>query len=273
MRRRFCCTFGMLIAVMIMPVMARAGISIEGGLTHDKVALTGEAYQGVVTIKNQGDTPQELKVYQTDYRFTHEGAIIYGDPGKDARSNAHWVTFSPSRITIPPREKAVINYTVSVPKDETLVGTYWSMLMIEGLPESAPEASGKEKNKNIALGITQIMRYAIQVVTNIGDTGTKKLTFLQAKIVKEQGARILQIDVQNDGERLLRPQLWTEIHTATGDSLGRFQGEQYRIYPGTSKRFRIDITAAPTGTHKALVVADCGEDDLFGISYTLKFEH
>jgi hypothetical protein len=271
MRRISCLILVIACSLVMVPRFALAGISVEGGLTHEKVSHAGETYQGVIMIKNQGDTPQELKIYLSDYRFNYEGQTTYGEPGKDPRSNANWISFTPSRLSIPPQDRAAINYTITVPADETLKGTYWSMLMIECLPESSPEASD-QKEKKLALGITQVMRYAVQVITNIGDTGTKKIKFLKTELLKEKESRILQVDVENEGERLLSPQLWTELYAADGTSMGRFQGEQYRIYPNTSKRFRIDITKVPTGTYKALVVADCGENDLFGIQYTLKFE-
>lgn len=271
---RLCLIISMLaLAIMIFPASATAGISIEGGLTHEKVSQPGQSYQGVITIKNQGDNAQELKIYQTDYHFNHDGATIYGDPGQNARSNARWIAFSPSRLTIPPRETAVINYTIQVPAEASLAGTYWSMLMIEGIPETAPEASQNKKPKEFSLGITQVMRYGIQMITHIGDTGTKKITFLKTTVLKEQDARILQVDVQNDGDRMVWPQLWSELYSSAGVSLGRFPGEQYRLFPMTSRRFHIDITKVPPGTYKALVVADCGDDDLFGVSYTLKLEH
>jgi hypothetical protein len=252
--------------------VASADISIEGGLTYENISRAGDTYQGVIMVKNQGDTPQELKIYLTDYKFNYQGETTYGEPGKDARSNARWVSFSPSRLTIPPRDKATINYTITVPGEESLIGTYWSMLMIECIPETSQEASLPQKEKKLSMGITQIMRYGVQLITEIGDSGTKKMKFLQTKLLKEKDERILQVDVENEGERLLRPQLWTELYAADGASLGRFQGEQSRIYPGTSKRFRVDITKVPIGTYKALVVADCGENDIFGITYTLKFE-
>jgi hypothetical protein len=273
MRKMKCIIFVIAWAVVFIPGLAGAGISIEGGLTNEKVSKAGETYQGEIVIKNQEDTPQELKIYQSDYRFNCEGETTYGEPGKDARSNARWISFSPSKLTIPPKETATINYTITVPGDQALVGTFWSMLMIEGLPTGSPESAGAPKEKKLSLGITQIMRYAVQVVTHIGDTGTRKVKFIQTKILKEKDARILQVDVQNDGERLLHPQLWTELYAPDGTSMGRFEGEQYRVYPGTSKRFRIDISKLPAGTYKALVVADCGENDLIGIQYTLKFEN
>ena len=35
-------------------------------------------------------------------------------------------------------------------------------------------------------------------------------------------------------------------------------------------RFKIDLSPVPEGTYKALVVADCGGDSLFGATYTLQ---
>ncbi len=256
-----------------LPSAVHADISVEGGLTYEKTARSGEQYQGVIMLKNQAESPREIKVYQTDYWFDCEGKTTYGEPGTASRSNARWMTFSPGRVTIPPREKAGVTYTIAVPPDDTLRGTYWSMLMVEVIPEKSPEASGPGKSRQPSLGIIQVMRYAVQIITHVGDTGTREVKFLQTKISPKNDARILQVDVENTGERLMRPQVWTELFSDDGASLGRFQGEQYRLYPGTSRRFTMDITSVPAGTYKALVVADCGADDLFGITYTLKLEH
>ncbi|HOS97236.1 MAG TPA: hypothetical protein PLU54_06240 [Deltaproteobacteria bacterium] len=256
-----------------LPPAAQADISVEGGLTYEKTSRPGEQYQGVIMLKNQAEAPREIKIYQTDYRFDCEGKTTYGEPGTTPRSNARWMTFSPGRVIIPPKEKASITYTIAVPADESLRGTYWSMLMVEVIPEKSPEASGPEKTRQPSLGIIQVMRYAVQIITHVGDTGSREVKFLQTKVSRENGARILQVDVENTGERLVRPQVWTELFGGDGASLGRFPGEQYRLYPGTSRRFSIDITSIPAGTYKTLVVADCGADDLFGITYTLKLEH
>lgn len=272
MRNFFRSLLPMVCLAFSIPGVISAGISVEGGLTREKTAGRGETYQGVITIKNQGDTPQELKIYQSDYRFTCEGVTSYGNPGEDPRSNAGWIAFSPGRFSVPPQERATLNYTVIVPDDEALLGTYWSMLMIECIPESSPEASGAQKERNFSLGITQVMRYAVQMITHLGETGEKKIRFLQTKILKDGSSRILQVDMENIGERLLRPRLWCELYHEDGTSPGRFQGEQYRIFPNTSKRFTIDISSVSTGSYQALVVADCGENDLFGAMYTLKFD-
>lgn len=260
-----------LIFCLFMPFVSVAGVSVTSGLTYEKEAQQGGTYRGVIQLRNNGDVPQEVKIYQTDYLFFCDGSNIYGEPGKDPRSNADWITFSPRRLTIPPKGTANVDYIVQVPDDKALVGTYWSMLMVEGISSSSPEASRREKDK-ITVGISQVIRYGVQMRTQIGDTGTRKLKFLKTRLLKEDKGRILQLDIENIGERLLRPALWAELYDEKGRSVGKFEGGKLGVYPSTSVRFRIDLSRAPKGTYKAMVVADCGDDDLFGATYTFKFE-
>jgi hypothetical protein len=256
---------------LIMPCVSVAGVSVTSGLTYEKEAQVGETYQGVIQLMNTGKKPQEVKIYQTDYLFYSDGSNIYGESGKAPRSNADWITFSPHRLTIAPKGTSQVNYTLEVPDDKTLTGTYWSMIMIEGISSSSPEAARQEKDK-ITFGVSQVIRYGAQMITQIGDTGARKLKFLKTRLLKEDKGRILQLDIENIGEKLLRPALWAELYDEKGKSIGKFEGAKIGVYPTTSVRFRIDLSQVPKGKYKALVVADCGGDDLFGATYTLKFE-
>jgi hypothetical protein len=257
------------LSCFLIPWRAQAKVVIVGGLTHEKTVKVGESHQGVIMVRNTDEEAQEVKLYQTDYQFFFDGRSIYDDPGNTPRSNADWIVFSPKRLTIPPQEEVAINYTIKVPDDRSLVGTYWSMLMVEGISKGSFEAS---MLGNGALGIKQVVRYGIQMVTHIGDSGLGKLEFLDRQLLKEGDRKLLKIDVENIGERWLRPLLWVELYTQQGILTGRFEGGRLRIYPGTSVRYEVDLSEVLKGEYKALVVADCGGDDLFGATYTLKFE-
>lgn len=259
-----------LLSCLIMPCVSVAGVSVISGLTYEREAQAGDTYGGFIQLKNTGEGPQEVKIYQTDYLFYCDGSNIYGEPGNDPRSNADWITFTPHRLTIPPKGTSEVNYTVEVPDNETIAGTYWSMLMIEGVSSSSPEAVRPEEDK-ISVGLSQIMRYGAQMITQIGDTGTRKLKFLKTKLLKTDRKRILQVDTENIGQRGVRPSLWAEVYNEKGMSAGKFEAGSARIYPGTSVRFRVDLSQVPKGEYKALVVADCGGDALFGATYTFRF--
>ncbi|MBA7641411.1 hypothetical protein ES703_49089 [subsurface metagenome] len=258
---------------LLIPYVAEAGVAIVGELIHEREATVGESYQGIIFVRNSSEQSQEIKVYQTDYLFFFDGRSIYGEPGRMKRSNAKWISFSPKQLTIPANEVSQVNYTINVPADETLVGTYWSILMIEGISEMLPEAT-KSKGDQATLGIRQVIRYGIQITTHIGDTGVGRLEFLKTRLLREGERRILQVDIENIGERLLKSFLWAELYDEEGSYVGRFEGGEFhiRIYPGTSVRYRVDLSQVPKGAYRALVVADCGGEDIFGVTYTLELE-
>jgi hypothetical protein len=239
----------------------KANIDVDGDLIVVKSAAPGESYEGDIVIRNNGDETEEIKVYQTDYSFQHNGSNYYGEPGQLHRSNAFWISFSPKRATIPPGQKTKVHYVIKVPAADTLRGSYWSMLMIEGVNPINPE----DLRKKNAVSIKTVMRYGIQLVTDIGTSGKRQLKFLEYQLLKDKDKTILQVDLENIGESWLRPQVWAEVYDENGNSLGNFPGGQMRTYPNTSLRFKIDLGSISNGMYRTLIVADCGGDDLFGM--------
>ena len=258
------------------PVLqAAAQVSIIGDLSQDREARPGQTYDGSILVKNDSHDPQQARVYQTDYLFSYDGTNNYADPGTTPRSNARWVTFSPSFIVVPPQGTAAINYTVVVPESlgrAAPAGSYWSMLMVEGVPGDAPESSLRPKNERPELGLRQTLRYGIQIATHIAGTGKRSVKFLGARLMKVGGVgTVLQVDVENNGTLWFRPEVYVEIFDAQGGSRGKYAGQKFRMYPGTSVRQQIDLHTIPAGKYKALVVVDAGGDDVFGAQYMLEF--
>jgi archaellum component FlaG (FlaF/FlaG flagellin family) len=248
-----------------------AGVSIIGDLSSEKIVKPGEKSEGTILLKNTGENPHEVRVYQTDYLFFADGRNIYGEPGSIPRSNAKWLFLSPTRFTIPPNRTASVHYNIQVPENPELKGTYWSMVMVEPMAEAIQESKEGEKAK-VRLGLQTIIRYGIQIVNDIGDTGIRKIRFLDKKLISEDGKKIFQIDIENIGERWLSPLVWIELYNEQGQSIGRFESVKFRIYPGCSVRHRVELTNVPKGKYKVLVVADNGDESIFGARYDLGIE-
>ncbi len=269
-------TYSLLRATVLVSLLATtltAQVSVVGELSQDKDVKPGESYTGAIVIRNDTNEPQEAKVYQTDYTFQCDGSNNYGDPGVLPRSNAKWIAFSPSYLTVPPLATMAVNYTVTVPKEMAggqLSGTYWSMLMVEGIQKGSAESSLPQKDKKAQMGIMQTIRYGIQIATTIANTGEKKIEFLAVALDTTGGKRSLRVDIKNTGDVGMRPDVTLQLFDQQGEQVGKFSGAKYRIYPGTSVRQLIDVGTVPHGTYKALVVVDGGGDDVFGGQYTLK---
>jgi hypothetical protein len=253
---------------LVAPGVRAQGVGIDGDLTREDTVAAGETAGGSVILRNNSAKPQSVKVYQTDYMFFADGRVLYGEPGSTPRSNAKWLTISLHELVVPPNASATVTYTVQAPADPHLLGTYWSMLMFELVPEDVlvPPTSGQGRG----VGIRQITRYAVQIATHVGTGGRSELKFADQELVKgADGVYSLRVDLENTGERWLRPSIWMEVFSATGQSLGRFQGAQVRLYPGCSAREDVKLSALAPGDYRALVVADNGDENVFGIQYEL----
>jgi hypothetical protein len=258
----------LLACLLLAPLAGSAQVIVTGSLTHEYEVKSGGSYEGSIDVMNPGDAAQDVKAYQTDYSFTADGKVLYGSPGSLARSNAGWMTLSPRQVKVPAGETVTIRFTITVPTDETMSGTYWSVIMIEPIPPGTAE-SGSAGQKNVAVGVSQVLRYAVQVVTHIGITGTSQLRFAHIQVTTDGGRKLLVVDTENTGERWLRGTLWADIYDAAGKHVGKYDGGKQRMYPGTSVRYAVDLSTLPGATYKALIVVDCGGDNVFGANTTL----
>jgi hypothetical protein len=171
----------MFFIILSISTCGKAEVIIEGKLIREKSVQPGETYKEYISLKNNGINPAQIKIYQTDYLFSHQGWSRYPEPaaGQVERSNANWISFNPSLLVIPPKEKAVVSYILKVPSDNSLKGTYWSMLMIE---EIIGDDSSTVQTADFEVNIQQVMRYGIQMVSNIGDSGIRDLKILDQKL-------------------------------------------------------------------------------------------
>lgn len=249
----------------------RAGIGVDQ-LSQEKTVLPGETYRGSVTLLNRDEEVQAVKIYLTDYLFFSDGSSIYCDAGSVERSNAEWITVSPRFLEVPPGGTSSVQYAVSVPNDESLTGSFWSLIMVEELVGAWPSGEHGDRSDETRAGVKQVLRYGIQMITHVGDTGVCTLRITDKMLtVTEDGRRVLLADIENTGERAQRPHVWVELYAESGSRIGPFKSDKRRLYPGTSARYMVDLSDAPTGSYQALVVVDNGDEHVFGAQYGLEF--
>lgn len=242
---------------------ARAGVAVINGLSHEATHSPGEKTRGKIEIQNTSETPTAVKLSQADYWFSHQGESRYDEPGTNLRSNAPWISLSDLLVNLGPHEKKTIEFEVVTPAADTLSGTFWSVILVEEIapPDTLPSRRG--------VSITTVTRYAVQIITHIGATGTYDLHFDQLTLTREQGVPGLNVAISNPGTRALRPEVSLELIDARGQSLGVVKADRKRIYPGTSVSFRLVLPATTPGQYTGMLVADCDEDHLYGTQVNL----
>jgi len=162
-----------------------------------------------------------------------------------------------------------VSYTVKVPASDSLVGTYWSTIMVEGAPTEAGRSSGGRPQ----VGVGAVVRYAVQVATHIRTTGSRKVAFTNTKFLTDTttGQQSFELDVMNAGDRAYRPALWIEVYDEQGALKANARQERGLLYPGTSLKQAFPLGKLQPGTYRAIVFADSGEDAVFAQQFTLKY--
>jgi hypothetical protein len=252
--------------LLVAPRPAGAQIAVVGNAVDEHEAGPGQRYVSSITVRNLTAEPQPVRIYQTDYRFSADGTSNFDSAGTVARSNAAWIRPSASSITIPPMADIVLSYAVAVPAIDSLRGTYWSAIMVEGQPRLPPQARRGE------IGLGSVFRYAVQVATHLPTAGSRKVRLTrQGFLTDSTGTRVLDVVVENTGERAYRPNLWVELYDGRGALRKRVEQQRGLLYPGTSLKQRFSFGALPAGEYKALVFADTGDDTVSAAQFKLTF--
>ena len=250
---------------------AESGVTILGGLTQEATLQPGERMEGSIQLNNDTDSVAVVKLYQTDYLFYADGRTEYGDPGSMQRSNAGWISISPMHVSIPPGETVPVYYEVKVPPETDLTGTYWSIIMVEpGAPGQTQELRGADGQA--ALGLNTVIRYAVQMIVNIGKSGNNAVRVVKNEMVSIDGKETLVSDIENVGDRWMRPAFWVELYDEQGKFTGRYESETKRIFPGCSVRHILDLTEVPSGQYSALMIVDSGDERVFGANYRVRLQ-
>lgn len=244
----------------------QAQIAVLGNTVEERVAVPGETYIGTLVIRNLTKASQPARVYQTDYVFTADGTSRFDAPGTVKRSNAKWITPSTNTVILPPSGEMTISYVVKVPAQDSLAGSYWSAIMVEGASTQAPK-NGKQQ-----VGLAAVMRYAVQVATHIRESGSKTVSFSDNKFIAlPDGSRALQLDVLNTGTRAYHPKMWVELYDGEGNLKNRVEQQRGLLYPGTSLRQTFALGKLVPASYRAVVFADTGDDEISAAEYRLKF--
>lgn len=227
----------------------------------------GGSHQGEIVLVNGSDQATTVQVSQVDFLPTEEGSS-YPEPGTLPRSNADWLEVVRRDVQIPAGEQVVVPYSIRVPNDSSLAGSYWSMIL---LTPSDAAAVQETQEGEVQTTIRTQFRYGVSVVTNLGDSGESELSFKNPQFERPQdgAATHLQVSLQNTGERLLTPKVQLELFDAGGTQVNRLEAQVEWIFPGTSVRQDFDLGNLAPGEYSAVVIADAGGEDVFGTRYTL----
>ena len=263
---------GLLVAFgLAVPTCAHGQIAVLSSTVEEKTASAGDRYTGTIVVSNPSAREQTARIYQTDYRFAADGTSHFDEPGTSGRSNAAWITTQMTRVVLAPGADVRVPYSVVIPPGDSLRGTYWSAIMVEGTPSevaSRPEAAPGAPS----MAVGSVIRYAVQVATHIQATGSRDVRFESTVASRtESGATVLDLDVINAGERGYRPVMWVEVYDSEGVLRAKARQSRGLLFPGTSLHQHFDLGALVPGVYKTVVFADTGEETVYAKQFAIAY--
>ena len=203
----------------------------------------------IVNISNNKKSQLDLKIYLKDRAYIN-GIQTEALPGTFERSCADWIFFTPSKLSLGPKETKSIRINMEVP--DSAVGTYWSTLYIE--ESSAPTPRVAEfKGHKINLNVN--MRMGVLITETVPGT-TIKDGIVESISISYNTFDVDEIILKDDRtismlESLNKPEVirnW--IYTQRDDLIAEF--ERINVPENISDKLGYTSIATPKGLIKVL---------------------
>lgn len=249
---------------------AMGDITVTSSLRSEFRAAPGETLTGSLTVRNDGQQAAVVNIKQEDFLLDLVGQVQYQPQGSSPRSNRTWLTV-PSQAQVPAGSSVTVPFTVRVPDDPELKGSYWSMIVVE--PQEATTFQDDERGEdNVATAVTVSFRYGIAVLVHVGQPDEQVILFADPQFSGEEGNFRLGLTLQNPGEFLLSARTWLELYDQRGALVRRVEGGEARLYPEASLLQHFELGALEPQRYQAVVIADAGGEQVYGVRYTLPVE-
>ena len=244
--------------LLLMLSCLHSGVVVQDELTKVFKSARGQTLNGTINLHNPLDQVINIRISQADFVYNALDQNFYIEPGKYERSNADWILVQ-SLHTIQPRQNLLVPFTIRVPNQRNLSGSYWSVLFVEeDTPFFAPDFEDVMLN----------FRYAIQIVNNISNTGRVDLAFRETSFTNDT----VSIVLHNTGTLWFEAVISVDIFDANATLVGRYTFNRNRVYPELARRFTFPIQPLNRGDYYAIIVVDCGNNLIFGhqVSFTIR---
>ena len=233
-----------------------SNVIILNGLTHTHKSNSGGVISGVIKLKNTKDTEQRVLLYFNDlFQKCGEETLLTNEITHD-NSIQKWLSTEINEYVLKGKEEYELVYTVNVPDDSSLNGSYWGVLMIE------VEEPIKEDELDYSVKLQSKVRYGIQIITDINEKTSPELDFYNVEIDRDKNEvpRSILVEAQNLGIFYVEPTIVLEVFNEDGEQKKKIEVKFKKIYPEYCKVFQLDISDLPKGKYTGVIVADYGED-------------
>lgn len=246
--------FRIAILLLFFQQLLFSNVVVINGLTHVHKSSSGEIISGVIKLKNISNEEQRIVIYFNDMVQECGKETVLTTQFSHERSIAKWFSTNINERILSANEEYELMYTINVPEEASLSGTYWGVVMIE------VEKPIKEDQLEHGVKLESKVRYGIQILANINEPTPSEIDFYNVAIVDDGISRTINVDVQNIGSFFVQPNIILEVFNEKGERNKREEVQFKKIYPHSCKSYSIDISDLLKGRYTATLVADYGQE-------------
>lgn len=233
---------------------AFASVTIINGLTHMYNGNSGDVIEGEVVLINGSDIEQRVKFSINEAIFSCGANRIFTEKNPHLQSSSEWIDSGITERLLLPRERYVHKFKIRIPKDQSLKGSFWSVMMVY------VERPIKEEMLNNSIGLNTKIRYAVGLLTNVNGYDQPNLDFEQVQLEDKTGKKALGIKMKNDGAFIEGVKLSLEVYDANGNKVKVLETDRNLVFPGVCKDYIIDISDLPKGEYQCLLLAEARKE-------------
>jgi len=243
----------------------------------------GGSFTGGFEVINNSDQAREFTVELKDYDRTIEGGLVLLDPGTHPRSLAKFLTFTPAKFSLPPKQKQLITFKIEIPSSEkgphwaalavtspapsSEKGPHWAALAVTSPAPSSgaqpPPPAGQQPSIPVTIGTAEQFIVKIRHTDPTNAVNRGRITSVQALLPERDKPLRILVEYENTGTTFQVAKTQLRIVNSKGEVVVQKKAEDMAMLPGGKQRLEIPVTEKlPSGTYLALVIIDFGGDFL-----------
>lgn len=219
-----------------------------------------------IKVTNNGTAPLVMGVYLKDWERDSLGTKQYLPASSTNHSNASWIHYSPSQLTIAPGETKALDVQLKAPQNATAFTN--SMLFLTQINKQDTlyrrDANGK------GMGIIIKLEVGIHIYNATPALNpTKDINFLRLKEIPSTVDSLRQFEtvLKNQGEDYADVTIGFNLTEVSTGQKYNLAPSKISMLPGAAQAIKFQFPSQlPKGTYQIVVMADAGDNSALQIA-------
>jgi hypothetical protein len=228
------------LGLLALPAAASAAPQINVSVNPGTLNFTG-AGQRTLTVTNAGDVASTIDVGLGNYSIAPDGRVLVDPKLEPGRSAKRWLSVSPSRISLDPRESRTVTVTAR-PPHIAAPGDHHALVLLTGVADGG---SG---------GVQVRARVGIGTLVRVPGALRRYFQVHRLRVHRAGSMKVFRLGVTNKGnvnERLERGRVTVSLYR-NGRRVLRASSRTRSLLPGTSGIISIPYTGRLRGSFRAV---------------------